>query len=102
MPEQYDEPSESIWKPLTGLPYGAEQWISPVYDNLVTEWHNLYKQVTDKAIDKTILNVWLTERRRAFAIETGQIEGLYTLKRGVTEQLITEVNRPGNSGDPLV
>ena len=26
----------------------------------------------------------------AFAIETGQIEGLYTLKRGITEQLITE------------
>ena len=90
MPEQYDKPNESIWKPLTGLPFGAEQWVSPVYDNLVTQWHELYKQLTDRAIDKTILNVWLTERRRAFAIETGQMEGLYTLKRGVTEQLITE------------
>ena len=90
IPEQYDKPDESKWKPLTGLPYGAEQWVSPFYNNLITQWHELYKQLTDKAIDKTILNVWLTERRRAFAIETGQIEGLYTLKRGVTEQLITE------------
>ena len=32
----------------------------------------------------------IIERRRAFVIETGQIEGLYTLKRGITEQLITE------------
>ena len=90
MPQDYDKPEEAIWKPLTGLPYGAEQWVSPVYDNLVTEWHDLYKLLTDKSIDKTILDIWLRERRRAFAIETGQIEGLYTLKRGVTEQLITE------------
>ena len=33
---------------------------------------------------------WLRERVRAFAIETGQIEGLYTLRRGVTEQLVAE------------
>ena len=90
MPERYDNPSESIWKPLTGLPPGAETWVSPVYDDLVTQWRQLYQQLTDKAEDKTFLNIWLTERRRAFAIETGQIEGLYTLKRGVTEQLITE------------
>ena len=90
MPERYDNPSETIWTPLTGLPPGAETWESPVYDNLVTQWRQLYQELTDKAVDKTFLTIWLTERRRAFAIETGQIEGLYTLKRGVTEQLITE------------
>ena len=36
------------------------------------------------------LDIYLRERRREFAIETGQIEGLYTLRRGITEQLITE------------
>ena len=36
------------------------------------------------------IDKWLEERARAFAIETGQIEGLYTLKRGITEQLIAE------------
>ena len=36
------------------------------------------------------LEQWLREQRRAFAIENGQIEQLYTLRRGVTEQLVVE------------
>ena len=88
--EQHNKPEEAVWRPLTGLPDGAVSWSSAEYDELVTEWHQLNGQITDKALDRTILDIWLTERRRAFAIETGQIEGLYTLKRGVTEQLITE------------
>ncbi len=40
--------------------------------------------------DRLALDIFLRERRREFAIETGQIEGLYTLRRGITEQLITE------------
>ncbi|MCY4152020.1 MAG: Fic family protein [Aestuariivita sp.] len=34
--------------------------------------------------------IWLREQRRAFAIETGQIEGLYQLRHGVTETLMAE------------
>ena len=40
--------------------------------------------------DRLALDIFLRERRREFAIETGQIEGLYTLRQGITEQLITE------------
>lgn len=36
------------------------------------------------------MDIWIREQNRAFAIETGQIEGLYLLRRGVTETLITE------------
>ena len=36
------------------------------------------------------MQAWLRERVRAFAIETGQIEGLYTMRHGVTEQLVAE------------
>ena len=85
-----NNPDETKWRPLTGLPQSAETWHSRVYDELVSQWRQLQKQLTDKAVDRTILDIWLTERRRAFAIEIGQIEGLYTLKRGITEQLITE------------
>ncbi len=85
-----NNPDETKWRPLTGLPQGAETWHSRVYDELVSQWRQLQKQLTDKAVDRTILDLWLTERRRAFAIETGQLEGLYTLKGGITEQLITE------------
>ena len=36
------------------------------------------------------MDIWIREQNRAFAIETGQIEGLYLLLRGVSETLITE------------
>ena len=32
----------------------------------------------------------MAERGREFAIETGQIEGLYTLRSGITERLVAE------------
>ncbi len=85
-----NKPEEAIWTPLTGLPEGAAQWRDDNYETLVEQWRAHVREITDKKKDKTIVNIWLRERRRAFAIETGQIEGLYTLKRGVTEQLITE------------
>ena len=92
MPEPQDKPMETIWKPLTGLPPGAELWVSPDsdYDERVETWHRLSKQMADEARDRRKLDIWLTERRRLFAIETGKIEGLYTLKPGVAERLMTE------------
>ena len=90
MHPENDKPTEAQWRPLTGLPDGAENWTLPGYDEQVREWQDLSRQLTNKNLDKTRLAIWLRERNRAFAIENGQIEGLYTLKRGVTEQLITE------------
>ena len=90
MHPENDKPTEALWRPLTGLPDGAETWTLPGYDEWIQEWQDLSRQLTDKNLDKIRLNIWLRERNRAFAIENGQIEGLYTLKRGVTEQLITE------------
>ena len=83
-------PNANIWKPLEGIPPGADNWRSRSYETLVAEWHALHRQITETTTEKRLLDSWLLEKRRAFAIETGQIEGLYTLKRGVTEQLITE------------
>ena len=89
-PTPQDKPAGATWTPLTGLPEDAENWTLPGYDDLAAELNECINRITDKNIDRTLLDIWLTERRREFAIETGQIEGLYTLKRGVTEQLITE------------
>jgi len=36
------------------------------------------------------MNHWMEAQKRAFAIETGQVENLYLLRRGVTETLIAE------------
>ena len=48
------------------------------------------RELKDSRIDRTLLDIWLREQNRTFAIETGQIEGLYLLRRSVTEQFITE------------
>ncbi len=83
-------PEHSRWKPLSGLPPGAERWGRPGYAQVAQRWQELRQALTRPGTDRLALDIFLRERRREFAIETGQIEGLYTLKRGITEQLITE------------
>ena len=48
------------------------------------------QRLIDARADRWTLDTWPAERRRLFAIETGQIEDLYLLRRGVTEQLVTD------------
>ena len=84
------KPPEAIWRPIEDLPPEAERWGSAHYRECADRWRALRDRIRDPAVDRTLLDIWLRERNRAFAIETGQIEGLYTLRRGVTEQLIAE------------
>ena len=83
------QPSE-IWRPLTGMPEGAHSWLVPGYAELSEAWASVRASLKDRDEPRAFLDTWLEERGRAFAIETGQIEGLYTLKAGITEQLIAE------------
>ena len=85
---QCDHPE--IWRPLTGMPEGAEDWHLPGYDEFAQEWASIQASLKERDEPRAFLDKWLEERGRAFAIETGQIEGLYRLKHGVTEQLIAE------------
>ncbi|MCY4635457.1 MAG: Fic family protein [Acidobacteria bacterium] len=84
------KPPEAIWRRITDLPAGASTWTTPGYAERVITWRRVLRRLTDRHTDRSMLDTWLRERRRWFAIETGLIEGLYTLKRGVTEQLVTE------------
>ena len=79
-----------IWKPLEGAPEGAENWGNPQYRVLERRWLEARSEMKAGDPADRFIEAWLAERNRAFAIETGQIEGLYTLKRGVTEQLVAE------------
>ena len=72
------------------MPVEAEGWASVDYAGLIGRWEAQREQLTRRGTDRSPLDIHLRERRREFAIETGQIEGLYTLKRGITEQLMTE------------
>ena len=53
-------------------------------------WRQARRKLEVPAIDRSAMEIWLREQMRAFAIETGEIEGLYLLRRGVTETLIAE------------
>ncbi len=85
---QQDRPE--VWRPLVGMPAGAHGWAVLGYAELAAEWAAIRAALKDRHEPRAFLDKWLEERGRAFAIETGQIEGLYTLKRGITEQLIAE------------
>lgn len=78
------------WRPLTGMPEGAHAWGVPGYAAMAEEWTDIRERLKDRAEPKAFVDLWLVERARAFAIETGQIEGLYTMRRGITLQLMAE------------
>ncbi len=85
-----DAQAPEKWKPLTAMPDGAEGWAAPGFAELEAEWAECRQRLKAGSPESRFLDGWLRERVRAFALETGQIEGLYTLRRGVTEQLIAE------------
>lgn len=79
-----------IWSLIEDMPPEAVEWQDSAYQKALSQWHELRPKLESTKLDKTIINIWTEERQRLFAIETGQIEGLYVIPRGITEQLITE------------
>ncbi len=85
-----NQPIGAIWRRVRDL---APEYHSLEHDGARTaavRWKTVRAQLENRDIDRSSMEIWLREQRRAFAIETGQIEGLYLLHRGVTETLITE------------
>jgi Fic family protein len=71
------------WERIKDLPEEFENQSDPDLRLLETEWQNVR---LDTSEDK--LNKILNEVKREWVIETGKIEGLYTLTKGITETLI--------------
>ncbi len=78
------------WSPIEDMPPDAIKWRDPSYQEALSQWRELRPQLETTKLDKKIIDIWSEERQRRFAIETGQIEGLYVIPRCITEQLITE------------
>ena len=70
------------WHPIEGLPDDAHTWRNEPYDRAREEWREVKAALARRGTDRYALEQWLREQRRAFAIENGQIEQLYTLRRG--------------------
>ena len=78
------------WQPLTAMPAGAHEWLAPDYEALANEWGEVKTRLQGDDRAAAFVTERLRKRQRDFAIETGAIERLYHLRRGVTQHLIAE------------
>ena len=72
------------WKPITNLPDDWEKLTNQELISLVTVWEEQAGRLRHSGAFKT----YMSRLRREIAIETGIIERLYSLDRGVTRLLI--------------
>ncbi len=71
------------WQPIKPIDAASEGYDFTEIDALQRQWRNILELRGDAAF-----RPYLERLERSWAIETGIIEGLYTLDRGVTETLI--------------
>ena len=76
---------EYKWKPIEDLPENLYSYSDSNLRKLEEEWKELKSTISDD-IQKSILD----EIKRQWAIETGKVEGLYTLSKGITETFIKD------------
>ena len=72
------------------MPPDAHEWLAPDYEALVAEWVDLKDRLAKDTRAAAFVADRLTKRQREFAVETGAIERLYHLRRGVTQHLVAE------------
>lgn len=71
------------WQPIQPIDPASERYDFAEIDSLQRQWLNILELRGDEAF-----RPYRERLERSWAIETGIIEGLYTLDRGVTETLI--------------
>jgi Fic family protein len=74
------------WKPIETLPFNWRKLASEELPPLVTVWNEQAQRLRSSGEFKTFME----RLRREIAIETGIIERLYTIDRGVTRLLIEQ------------
>ena len=74
------------WQPIQPMDAVSEQYDFSEIDSLQMQWLSIRGRMEQENSDA--YKGFLERLGRSWAIETGIIEGLYTLDRGVTETLI--------------
>ena len=91
------------WQPIRPLPEDCAYDFSAI-DSLQRQWI-AYRQAREE-YEPSAYRAFLERLHRSWAIETGIIEGLYTLDRGMTETLVTHgisadlIERQATNKDP--
>lgn len=84
------KPIGAIWRPVRDLDPSLHGLNHSGARQAANSWRKVRSELERPEIDRSSMDLWLLSQQRAFAIETGEIEGLYLLRRGVTETLIAE------------
>ena len=90
MADEAKKPARATWRPVRDLAPEMHGWSHRGAREAASRWRRIRTRLEDPEIDRSAMDIWLAEQKRAFAIETGQVESLYLLRRGVTETLIAE------------
>ena len=72
------------WKPVIELPPDLQRHRSPSLVGLAQAWREEREAMRELQVEPVFLDRW----KNRLAVETGIIEGLYSLSRGITETLI--------------
>ena len=87
---QGPKPIGAVWRRVRDLDPALHVRVHEGARKAAARWVDASRRLEDPAVDRSAMDIWIREQNRAFAIETGEIEGLYLLRRGVSETLITE------------
>ncbi len=74
------------WEPLAELPPDLQRHRSPSLVGLAQAWREEREAMRELQVEPVFLDRW----KNRLAVETGIIEGLYSLSRGITETLIEQ------------
>ena len=93
------------WQPIEPLDAIESSYDFSEIDSLQRQWLSIRKRREES--NPQAFNAFLDRLDRSWAIETGIIEGLYTLDRGVTETLVQRgfnselIDRSATNKDPI-
>jgi len=77
-------PNSREWQRIEDLPQNWQTMASSELPPLVTVWQEQAQRLRESGAFKS----YMTKMRREIAVETGIIERLYTIDRGITRILI--------------
>ena len=77
-------PADYKWREIVDLPENVHS----LTNNELQPLHRIWVEQKDTLADQRIIEEFNRQLRREWAIETGSIEGVYVVDRGVTQSLI--------------
>ena len=84
------KPVGAVWRPCRDLSPKQRGLAHEPARSAARQWKEARARLGDRQIGRDAIDLWLAEQKRDFAIETGQIEGLYVIRGGIAETLISE------------